>query len=119
MDDSRVWSFEESLWIGHAELYRHAIDDACLMVLPTPPFVLTGPEAIEAVTHTPRWSEVDFSQGQISRPEEGLIVAAYHVQASRDGEAYSAHCTTTYRRIGHEDWKVIQHQQTPPLATNG
>ena len=116
MDDDRVWTFEESLWTGDADHYRALIDEACLMVLPTPPYVLSGTQAIEAVAHTPRWTSVTLTDQRIARPEEGLIVVAYHVAASRDEERYEAHCTSTYRRRGHEDWQVVQHQQTPPLT---
>lgn len=119
MDDDRVWSFEKSLWDGSPDHYRELIDDECLMVLPHPPFVLGGREAIEAVAGTPRWTEVAFSKERISRPQEGIIVIAYHVEASRDDETYAAACTSTYRRLEHEVWRVIQHQQTPPLATTG
>ncbi|MGI4748237.1 MAG: DUF4440 domain-containing protein [Janthinobacterium lividum] len=116
MDDGRVWSFEESLWVGDAEHYRASIDDECLMVLPAPPFVMSGQQAIEAVAATPRWSKVELSERQVKRPQEGLIVIAYKARAERDGVTpYEAHCTSTYRRLAHEDWRVIQHQQTPPL----
>lgn len=118
MDDQRVWSFEKSLWVGDAEQYRHLIDEECVMVVPTPPFVLQGDDAIEAVCDTPRWSEVDISDGRIARPQEGLIVVAYTARARRNGATgYEAHCTSTYRRLGHDDWRVVQHQQTPPLRT--
>ena len=116
-EDDRVWAFEESLWIADAEHYRASIDDCCLMVVPTPPFVMSGQQAIEAVSRTPRWSEVNLSERQIARPQEGLIVVAYKAEASRDGETYQAHCTSTYRRLGHDDWRVVQHQQTPPLVS--
>jgi hypothetical protein len=119
MDDERVWAFEESLWTADALHYQQSIDPECLMVLPTPPFVLGGPEAIEAVTHTPRWSEVALTDRRVARPQEGMIVVAYHAQASRDGETYQSHCTSTYRRLEHEEWRVVQHQQTPPLAAGG
>jgi hypothetical protein len=117
MNDTRVWEFEESLWISTPEHYRESIDDECLMVLPEPPFVMSGQQAIDAVSNTPRWSKVVFSKQQIKRPQEGLIVIAYHVEARRDEEkkAYEAHCTSTYRRLEHEVWRVVQHQQTPPL----
>ncbi|MDG9427172.1 hypothetical protein OLF90_10885, partial [Streptococcus pneumoniae] len=75
------------------------VHDECLMVLPQPPFVMSGSQAIEAVADTPRWSDVTISKGQIARPQEGLIVIAYHAKAARDGEAYEAHCTSTYRRL--------------------
>lgn len=119
MDDDRVWTFEKSLWDGSPEHYRELVDEACLMVLPHPPFVLSGREAIEAVAHTPRWSEVALTNGRIARPEEGLIVVAYHVEVSRGDETYEAHCTSTYRRLSHEVWRVVQHQQTPPLVVPG
>lgn len=114
MDDLRVWSFERDLWIGDPALYEQAIDPECLMVLPAPPFVLTGGQAIEAVNATPRWSEVEFDEQRISRPQEGLVVSAYRVRASKAQiESFEAYCTTTYRRVAHEDWRVVQHQQTP------
>lgn len=117
MDDNRVWNFEESLWTGDADQYRALIDDECVMVLPEQPFVLTGAQAIEAVADTPRWTGVTFSEQQIMRPQEGLIAIAYKAVARREGsEGYTAHCTTTMRRIAHEEWRVVQHQQTPALV---
>ena len=117
MDDDRVWAFERSLWTGDAEQYRTLIDEECVMVVPTPPFVLQGNDAIEAVADTPRWSEVDFADGRIIRPQEGLIVIGYTARASRgEGTEYEAYCTSTYRRLAHEEWRVIQHQQTPPAT---
>lgn len=116
MEDARVWDFERSLWVGDAEHYRELIDPECLMVLPEKPFVLSGEEAIEAVQATPRWSEVAFSEQQVSRPQEGLIVLAYRAEAQRGEHGYTAYCTTTIRRIAHENWQVVQHQQTVPLA---
>jgi hypothetical protein len=56
MDDDRVWAVERSLWTGGQDVYRRSIDDDCLMVLPEPPFVMRGEQAIEAVSDTPRWS---------------------------------------------------------------
>lgn len=117
MDDGRVWAFEEGLWTGDAEHYKEFIDEDCLMVLPTDPFIFTGAQAVEAVSSTPRWSAVALSHRQIIRPEEGLIVVAYKASAKQDGcDNYEAHCTSTYRRLAHEKWRVVQHQQTPPLA---
>jgi len=119
MDDHRVWVFEEGLWTGDAAHYRDAIDDECLMVLPAAPFVMTGRQAIDAVSDTPRWSKVALSERQIMRPQEGLIVVAYKAVAARDLSVYEAYCTSTYRRLSHEKWHVVQHQQTlpPPAKT--
>ena len=115
MEDNRVWAFEESLWTGDANHYRELIDEECVMVLPDAPFVLTGKQAIEAVADTPRWSKVVMSDRQIMRPQEGLIVIAYKANAAREGSGdYEAFCTTTMRRLAHDEWRVVQHQQTPP-----
>lgn len=121
MDDDRVRVFETQLWIGGAEIYRRSIDPDCLMVLPQEPFVLSGDEAIEAVSKTPRWSRVELGNLTIARPEEGLIALAYRAEASRGDEAYAAWCTSTYRRIAHGEWRVVQHQQSlvPSVATGG
>lgn len=117
MDDARVWTFEQGLWTGDADHYRELVDKDCLMVLPAEPHILGGSAAIEAVAKTPRWTSVDITEGQISRPEEGLIVVAYKAHAEKDGEAgYEAWCTSTYRRLEHDVWRVVQHQQTPPLS---
>jgi hypothetical protein len=115
MDDQRLWTFEESLWIGDADQYRELIDEECVMVLPEQPFVMTGKQAIEAVANTPRWTKVAFSDRQVMRPQEGLIAIAYKAEASRaEGGDYAAYCTTTMRRLEHDVWRVVQHQQTVP-----
>lgn len=116
MDDNRIWEFEQGLWTGDAAHYRELIDDACVMVLPRHPFVLSGEEAIAAVADTPRWTAVTFSEQQVARPQEGLITIAYKAEASREGATgYTAWCTTTMRWLAHDVWRVVQHQQTVPL----
>lgn len=118
MDDERIWGSEHGLWTADAARYHETIDDECLMVLPTPPFIMTGEQAKDAVSATPRWTEVALSERQVSRPQEGLIVIAYKAEAKRDGvEPYEAYCTTVYRMIEHGTWKVVQHQQLPPLIS--
>jgi hypothetical protein len=118
MDDTRVWKFEEGLWTGSAEHYRELIDSQCVMVLPEPPYVMTGQKAIDSVSDTPRWSDVQLSEKQVARPQEGMIVVAYKAEAHKDDKHYKAHCTSTYRRLEHEVWRVVQHQQTPALASS-
>lgn len=115
MDDIRVWSFERSLWTGDAHHIAAAVDEQCVIVIPFPPFVMTGQQAVQVVADTPRWRKVTFEHGRICRPQEGLIVVVYHVTARRaEGEDYSCWCSTTYRRLAHEEWRVVQHQQTLP-----
>ena len=112
MDDDRVRDFETSLWLGGEDVYRERVSPECLMVLPEPPFVMSGGQAIEAVAATPRWSEVELADLRINRPQEGLIVIAYRASASRGEQSYRAWCTSTYRRVEHEVWEVVQHQQS-------
>jgi hypothetical protein len=115
MEDTRAWDFEHSLWVGDAAQYERLIDPKCLMVLPADQHVFTGQQAIAAVQATPRWASVDFSSQEICRPQEGLIVLAYKADARRDNQAYTAFCTTTIRRLAHDEWRIVQHQQTVPL----
>ena len=117
MDDERVWKFEESLWRASEERYHERVDPDCVMALSREPWLFTGDDAVEAVSHTPAWEQVSFSRQDVRRPQEGLIVIAYQVTASKlDAEDYTAFCTSTYRRIEHDVWRVVQHQQTPPLS---
>ena len=119
MTDEKVWEFEESLWTGSAEHYRELVDSQCIMVLPEPPYVLAGEQAISAVSSTPRWVRVGTSLRQIQRPEEGMIVVGYKVEAFKEeGKAYQAYCTSTYRRLEHNAWRVVQHHQTLSLHLN-
>lgn len=113
MDDARVWGSEEGLWTADPEHYRAVVDDDCLMVLPDKPYVFDGEAAVAEVSRTPRWDDVAFQDQKVSRPQDGLIVIAYRVDASRGEDRYAAHCTTTYRRLAHDDWRVVQHQQSP------
>ena len=89
------------------------------MALPAEPFLFSRERAIDAVKHTPRWEDVRFSEQKVSRPEEGLIVIGYRVEASRGAERYSCYASSTMRRRGHDDWTVVQHSQLLPLKTSG
>ena len=113
MDDGRIWDFERELWLGGGDVYRSKVSGSCLMALPAAPFLFDGEAAIAAVQGTPRWEQVDFADMRVERPQEGLIVIAYRAKARRQGKAYHALCTSTLLRQGHEDWAVVQHQQTP------
>jgi hypothetical protein len=111
MDDQRVWNFEESLWRASEERYHHRVDPECIMVLSHSPHLFSGADAVKAVSGTPEWEEVSFSQRSISRPEDGLIVVGYLVKAEKAGTRFTAACTSVYRRRAHEDWTVVQHAQ--------
>lgn len=113
MDDERIWKFEEELWTGGDKVYRERVSADCLMALPSEPYIFGGDAATQAVQDTPKWDEVEFRDTQVSRPQEGLIIIAYRAEARRGDKSYHALCTSTLRRLAHEEWDVVQHQQTP------
>ncbi|WJH38626.1 DUF4440 domain-containing protein (plasmid) [Aliirhizobium terrae] len=115
MEDSRVWDFEESVWLSGPSNFDKVIDDEALFVVPAAPYVVVGSKAKAEMSKLNRWAKVSFSERQVYRPQEGLIVVAYRVSASmEDGKATGAYCTSTIRRVAHEEWRIIQHQQTTP-----
>jgi Domain of unknown function (DUF4440) len=120
MEDHRAWALEECLWAGDPGRYRGLIDPACLMVVPVYPWIMTTKDALQSMLHAPRWTRISFSSGHVSRPAKGLIVLAYLAYALReegkDYKDYIAHCTSTWRRHRHEDWRLVQHQQTPQIS---
>ncbi len=112
MEDERVWTHEKRLWTGSGAEIAGIVDPSCLMVVPAAPFLMEGEAALQAMDRAPRWTHVDLAHGRIVRPQDGLIVVAYKAFAQReDGEEYNAWCTSTYRRAGHDDWHLVQHQQ--------
>ena len=113
MNDDRLWEFEKELWVGGPEAYEEKVAEDVVMSLPAAPFLYDRRAAIEAVKDTPRWTEAEFTDTRVERHQEGLIAIAYRVKASRDDHEYEALCTSTLLRLGHENWVVIQHQQTP------
>ncbi|WP_295071354.1 DUF4440 domain-containing protein [Tabrizicola sp.] len=114
MEDHRAWDIEESLWTGDPAQYPKLIDHECLMVVPADPAIVSAEAALRSMSKGPRWSRVAFTDGHIARPEKGLLVLAYTVQAGRDdGTNYVARCTSTWRRHRHADWRLVQHQQSP------
>jgi len=114
MEDARIWEMEEKLWHGGDEVYETLVDQDVVMALPAEPFLFSRDSAKAAVKNTPRWDEVRFSDQQVSRPEEGLIVIGYQVAARRGDEEYRCYASSTLRRRGHDDWTVVQHSQVVP-----
>jgi hypothetical protein len=117
MEDERIWAMEEKLWRGGGEVYEQLVDENVVMALPAEPFIFSRDEAKAAVEKTPRWDDVRFSEQRVTRPEEGLIVIGYRVEASRGDETYRCFASSTLMRRGHEDWTVVSHSQVvPPKA---
>ena len=79
MDDNRLWSFEESLWTEGPDNYREKVDAEVVMVLPRPPFVLQGTEAIDAVADTPVWDSAELSERTVPRRVAQMIEAPLEI----------------------------------------
>lgn len=117
MDDARIWEMEEKLWKGGERVYEELVDENVVMALPAEPFLFSRAQARDAVKDTPRWEEVRFSDQKVTRPEEGLIVIGYQVEARRGDETYRCYASSTMMRRGHDDWTVVNHSQVvPPTA---
>ena len=120
MEDTRIWEMEEKLWHDGEDVYQQLVDDEVVMALPAEPFIFSRQQAIDAVKNTPRWEEVRFSEQKVSRPQEGLIVIGYQVEATRGDETYRCYASSTMRRRAHDDWTVVNHSQViPPKLTVG
>ncbi|MAB44875.1 MAG: DUF4440 domain-containing protein [Sphingomonadaceae bacterium] len=113
MNDDRLWEFERTLWTGGADAYETQVAEDVVMSLPAAPFLYDRRAAVDAVKNTPRWDEVEFADTRVERHQEGLIVIAYRARAKGGERTYDALCTSTLLRLDHEEWVVIQHQQTP------
>lgn len=119
MPDHAIGTLEESLWTGDAARYRELVDGRCVMVLPSAPFIRSGTEAIDAVSETPRWSGVTFSKQRSAQASDDLVVIAYHARGERGGASgYEAYCTSTWHRFPGQEWRVVQHQQLPPIVAS-
>ena len=118
MDDERVWALEESLWTGGPDNFRNLLDEASLTLVPTAPFLLDSEQTIASIEKAPRWKEVVMAHRKVVRPQEGLIVLGYRAVARRDeAEDYNAWCTSTWRRVAHDEWRLVQHQQMQAADT--
>src|SRR6476646_1631233 len=117
MEDARIWEMEEKLWHGGDEVYDTLVDENVVMALPAEPFLFSRDAARQAVKNTLVWDQVNFSEQKVSRPEGGLIVIGYQVEAKRGDETYRCYASSTMMRRGHDDWTVVQHSQVvPPTA---
>lgn len=112
--DDRLWKIEERLWTGGADRYAESLDPACLMAFPPPVGMMRYEAILKSIREAPRWAEVEMADRTQTRPRDGVAVLAYRATARRPGEdaTYAAICTSVYAGHG-EDWRMVQHQQTP------
>src|SRR4028119_102124 len=102
---------EDARWRGGDEVYEKLVDENVVMSLPAEPFIFSRQQAKEGVKNTPVWEEVRFSEQKVTRPQEGLIVMGYHVEAKRGEETYRCYASSTMMRRAHDDWTVGETRQ--------
>ncbi len=83
MDDTRSGTLRKACGAPRKGGTNERVDPECVMALSHAPYLFHGEAAVEAVTGTPEWDEVAFSNRHISRPQEGLIVVGYEVKAQK------------------------------------
>ncbi|WP_455919010.1 hypothetical protein [Ensifer canadensis] len=113
MIDNDAWTMEERLWCEGESAYRDLVHPGCIMVFVAPLGILQGSEIIESIRQSPRWDWIRMTEKCFAQPSDDVMVLAYRALANRrETEAYHAYCTSTYHACENE-WKLVQHQQTP------
>lgn len=74
-----------SLCRATAEPYRDAVDDACLLVVPAPLFVLAGGPATAVVSDTSRWAEAKLSETRALCVAGEQMIIVYRMRATKLG----------------------------------
>ena len=109
--DEAVWHSEERLWTVGGPAYPELVHPEALLSMPRTG-IMSGAEAIRAMTGNPGWSSVVMTDRMLSRIGKTVIVIAYRASGTRpDDSSYSAHCASTYHAAG-DSWQLIQHSQT-------
>lgn len=107
------WQDEEALWTMGAAEMRRRLHPAGLAIFGTTEIVdVAG--AMAVVERAPRWTSARLFDRRLSQSDD-VVVLAYRVAALREGTEYQALCSSVWVRMG-DDWKLIQHQQTPVLS---
>ena len=109
MDD--IWSEERRLWLEGADAYDELMAADCVMAF-GPMGIMTRSEIVDSMNGSPRWSYIDMTDTEQTKPADNLSIIAYRASATRPGaEPYEAVCTSTYVLVGNR-WKLAQHQQS-------
>jgi hypothetical protein len=112
MDEDDIWTLEERLWTGGAEVYARHMHPACVMTLPSVG-ILRGSAIADSVCDAPRWRDIEMTDRTLDRPDEGVAVLAYRASGSAaHGTRYVATCASVYLRVFGE-WLLAYHGQVP------
>lgn len=104
------WAVEENFWLEGPNFHRAHIAEEAEMQFPDRAGPLRGTAILDALKNVPRWESVTFADQQMS-VDGDRITLRYRATARAEGEdAYSAHCTTVYRR-DPGGLKLVEHHQ--------
>ena len=96
---------------GARPFYDRVLAEQVLMLLPGDTVLTERAATVEAMDGPP-WSTFDLGEPRVIPLGPDAAVVAYRVSATRDDQAYTALCASTYRREA-DGWKLAVHQQTP------
>jgi len=117
-DAEEIVSLERRGWDALAEggaaaprFYADVLSDNPMFVFPGG-FVLDDRDAILDSMSGPGWSNYDLSDLRVLPVGKDAAVVVYRAEADREGQHYTATCSSTYvRRDG--TWQLCLHQQSP------
>ena len=111
LTEGQLWQAERRLWLDRRKGLEEILAPTCMMALSFGVFDRLG--ALEAFDRGPRWASIIFAQQLLARPAHDLVVLGYVALAAGPGTlSYQCCCTSTYRNLDQQ-WKIVQHQQTP------
>lgn len=111
MAEGQLWQAERRLWLDRRTGLDDILAPTCMMALSFGVFDRLG--ALDALDRAPRWASIIFAQQLLARPAHDLVVLGYVALAAGPGTlSYQCCCTSTYRNLDQQ-WKIVQHQQTP------
>lgn len=91
--------------------YRDVLDDEVRMLFPGG-LLLTDREQILTTMGGAPWDSFALSGLEVLHPADDVAVVTYGVEATRDGQPYSALVASVYARRA-AGWRMVVHQHTP------
>jgi hypothetical protein len=120
--DEELLKLERRFWETPAdrlvELYREALTNEALLVLPDPTGLINKAQCIEIFESAgDTWSDYEIDDPRVVELGEDSALITYLAVAARESDVqpYRARISSVYVRNG-EHWLLAFHQQTPRSA---
>lgn len=109
---------ERRLWIETGEAYRELAHEDAVMIMPIENGIMARGTAIERLSETPYWDEVEFKGVSYTEVVEDVIHMSYEAKAKNPDREFRALCSSVWITGGGAP-RIIHHQQTPlPAAAD-